>query len=70
MCINGTENEKKYIRLIPTTLKKIAQKKYKTDYYNLLKEVEALKQKKSDLYKIIENKLTEVKNIAEIRFNT
>lgn len=70
MCINGTENEKKYIRLIPTTLKKIAQKKYKTDYYNLLKEIEALKQKKSDLYKIIENKLTEVKNIAEIRFNT
>ncbi len=70
MCKKGCASEKKYTRLIPSTLKKFAQKKYRDLYYQMLEKVEGFKNQRAELYQIIEDKVKEVKEIAEIRFNT
>ena len=63
-------NNKKYIRAIPATLKKFAQKKYRDLFYTMLSEVRLLDKKTPDLYALIKEKVDEVEQIATIRFNT
>ena len=61
---------KQYIRQIPSTLKKLAQKKYKTEFYVMLKKVEELAQNRADLYPLIAEKISAVRTQAEIRFTS
>ena len=61
---------KQYIRQIPSTLKKLAQKKYKTEFYVMLKKVEELAQSRADLYPLIAEKISAVRTQAEIRFTS
>ncbi|MBQ7159440.1 MAG: DNA adenine methylase [Treponema sp.] len=63
-------NAKKYIRQIPATLKKLAQKKYKIEYYVMLKQVQELAQTRAELYPLIAEKISAVHAQAEIRFNS
>jgi len=60
---------KKYIRQIPATLKKLAQKKYKAEYYVMLKYVQRLAQTHANLYSLIAEKISAVQTQAEIRFS-
>ncbi len=60
---------KKYIKLIPATLKKLAQKKYRQEYETMLNRVESLTTVRSDIYPLIKDKIEEIKVVAEIRFN-
>ena len=59
---------KKYIKQIPATLKKFAQKKYKTEFYTMLEEVNRLTTVRSDIYPLIAEKISAVVAQAEIRF--
>ena len=61
---------KKYIRQIPATLKKLAQKKYKAEFYVMLNHVQSLAQTRADLYPLIAEKISAVIQQAEIRFNS
>ncbi|WP_147615143.1 DNA adenine methylase [Treponema pectinovorum] len=70
LCTEKNGNEKKYIRLVPATLKKLAQKKYKQIFYEELKNIKNALESRPDLYSFIEPKILEIKTIAEIRFNT
>lgn len=70
MCSKGCENEKKYVRAIPGTLKKLAQKKYRDIYDVMVTKVEELQKIRPELYELIDVKINEVKAIATIRFNT
>ncbi|WP_147634949.1 DNA adenine methylase [Treponema pectinovorum] len=70
LCTERNQDEKKYVRLIPATLKKLAQKKYKQIFYEELKNIKNALESRPDLYSLIEPKILEIKNIAEIRFNT
>ena len=70
LCKNHSADEKKYVRAIPATLKKLAQKKYKETFYEMFKYIQSLKNVRPDLFALIEKKLTEIKTLAEIRFNT
>jgi len=60
---------KKYIKLIPATLKKLAQKKYRQEYETMLTRIESLTTVRSDIYPLIKDKIEEIKVVAEIRFN-
>lgn len=70
LCKNHATDEKKYVRAIPATLKKLAQKKYKETFYEMFKYIQSLKNVRPDLFVLIESKLNEIKTLAEIRFNT
>ncbi len=70
ICKKGCQDEKKYVRLIPPTLKKLAQKKYRETFYSMVSIVEVLKEIRPDLYSLIEEKINIIKTVAEIRFNT
>lgn len=59
---------KKYARLIPATLKKLAQKKYRTEFYAMLEKVRALEMSRADVYPLIAEKISAVVRQAEIRF--
>ena len=61
---------KKYIRQIPATLKKLAQKKYKTEYYQMLQSVQSLATARADIYPLIAEKISAVHAQAEIRFRS
>ncbi len=61
---------KKYIRQISATLKKLAQKKYKTEYYMMLEKVQSLAQSRTDIYPLIAEKISAVQKQAEVRFNS
>lgn len=70
ICRTETINKKKYVRMIPGTLKKLAQKKYKEIYYQNLKKLEIFADEDAALYEIIKDKIKNIKSLAEIRFNT
>ena len=59
---------KKYIRQIPATLKKLAQKKYKAEFYVMLKKVQSLTTVRFEFYPLIAEKISAVQTQAEIRF--
>lgn len=59
---------KKYIRQIPATLKKLAQKKYKVEFYTMLNKVQSLTTVRSEFYPLIAEKISAVQTQAEIRF--
>lgn len=59
----------KYLKQIPGTLKKLAQKKYRTEYEEMVREVEALSTVRPDIYTLIAEKIEAVKAVAQIRFS-
>lgn len=59
---------KKYVRLIPATLKKLAQKKYRAEFYAMLEKVCDLETSRADVYPLIAEKISAVVRQAEIRF--
>lgn len=59
---------KKYVRAIPATLKKLAQKKYRAEFYAMLKNVRLLETSRADVYPVIAEKISAVVRQAEIRF--
>lgn len=70
LCKNSAEDSKKYIKAIPVTLKKFAQKKYKQIFYEMSQKVKQLEFECPNLYTLISKKVFEVETIAEIRFST
>lgn len=70
LCMENNGNEKKYAKLIPATLKKLAQKKYRQIFCKEYEKVVTTLKHKPELYDLIGDKLLEIKSIAEIRFNT
>lgn len=59
-----------FIKLIPTTLKKLAHKKNKLIFYKWLATVRELKTKYPNSYLLIEEKIEQLAALAEIRFST
>lgn len=59
-----------FIKLIPTTLKKLAHKKNKLIFYKWLATVRELKTKYPNSYLLIEEKIEQLVALAEIRFST
>ena len=59
----------KYLKQIPGTLKKLAQKKYRAEYDEMLGDVEKLTTVRSDIYPVIADKIEAVKAVAQVRFS-
>lgn len=59
----------KYLRQIPATLKKLAQKKYRIEFEKMVGEVERLTTVRSDIYPLIDDKIKQVKEVARVRFS-
>lgn len=64
------EKSRKFIRLIPPTLRKLAHKKNREAFYSWLKKIQALENEFPDLYPIIRDKINATLELAEIRFST
>ena len=60
----------RYGKLIPATLKKLAQKKYRSEFYAMLAQVRALAATRPLAYTRIVAKLDELVRTAEIRFTS
>lgn len=67
--INKVDAER-FIKLLPTTLKKLASKKNKFIFEQKLKEIKYLKKDFPTEYSKIDHKIKEVENQANIRFST
>ena len=59
----------RYARQIPATLKKLAQKKYRAEFYTALSTVHTLSSAKPDQYALIKETVAEIARTAEQRFN-
>ena len=68
--INNDSNKNYYyIKLIPHTLKKIAHKKYKKQFIIYYEKIKAIKKTHPELYLVIEDKINQVWELANKRFN-
>lgn len=61
---------KKFARLVPKTLKKLAHKKNKEIFYKCLDEVKNLEKTNENVYSQIKNKIDEVDQLAKKRFES
>ena len=58
----------RYLKQLPATLKKLAQKKYRTAFYAALSDVRALSTACPALYPLIAAKIDDIARTAELRF--
>jgi adenine-specific DNA-methyltransferase len=70
MALDGSNCTKKYTRQIPATIRKLAQKKYKSQFEKMLTKVEHIRKVNNESYMIIADHIEEIKQIAEMRFSS
>lgn len=67
---NDAEVNIKFIKILPSTLKKIAHKKNKDSFYFWLDEIKKIEIKHQELYALIKSKIEDIEKLAEIRFTS
>ncbi len=65
----NTENNLYFIKLIPDTLKKLAHKKNRGRFYYWLDKIRDIEKNHIELYHLIKDKIEEIGELAEKRFN-
>ncbi len=70
IALEGGKESKKYIRQIPATIRKLAQKKYKIQFAEMLRKVEEIENSNKTGYGLIKDRIEDIKKIAEMRFTS